>query len=127
MRLPWIARPRQPLSVEDLVARGRYAEAAALFRAELDSRSPTLADRVRLADLLVEADRGAEALPILLGVSDEQARYGFREKALEALRRADAISPGDPATRERFAMLARMPALRPAGKKRRPAGTGARG
>ena len=70
------------------------------------SRPPTLADRIRLADLLVHADRGGEALPILLGVADEQTRYGFREKALEALRRADAIAPGDPATRERFVALA---------------------
>jgi hypothetical protein len=124
MRLDWMTRPMRPLSVDELVARGRHAEAAARFRAELDGRSPTLADRVRLADLLVHADRGGEALPILLGVADEQARYGFRDKALEALRRADAIAPGDPATRERFLALAQATeAPKIAGKKRKLAGT----
>lgn len=127
MRLDWMRRPIRPLSIDELVARGRYTEAASRFRAELDGRSPTLADRIRLADLLVHADRGGEALPILLGVADEQTRYGFREKALEALRRADAIAPGDPATRERIMALARMPTPKPAGRKRRVAGTGARG
>jgi hypothetical protein len=120
MRLDWMTRSMRPPSVDELVARGRHAEAAARFRVELESRPPTLDDRIRLADLLVHADRGGEALPILLGVADEQARYGFREKALEALRRADAIDPGDPATRERFAALAQATeAPKIAGKKRK--------
>lgn len=123
MRLGWMARPMRPLSIDELVARGRFAEAAARFRAELDSRSPTLADRVRLADLLVQAGRAGEALPILIGVADEQARYGFRDQALEALRRANTIAPGDPTTRERFLALVRSKvAPKIAGKKRKHAG-----
>jgi hypothetical protein len=110
MRLDWLTRPAAALTIAELVERGRYAEAADRFRAELATRTPTVADRLRLADLLVHADRGDEAVPILVGVADEQARFGFKERALEALRRADAIAPGDPALRERFEAVARSTA-----------------
>jgi len=96
-----------PPSVDELVARGRFRQAVDAFRAQIQSRTPTLAERLRLADLLVLADRGDEALPILLGAADELARYGFAERALEALRRADAIAPGHPDVRDRFATLAK--------------------
>jgi hypothetical protein len=122
MRLDWMTRPLRPLSADELEARGRYADAAAQLRAELDRRSPTLADRLRLADLLARGGRGKEALPILLGAADEQARYGFRDDALATLRCADAIAPGDPAIRERVQTVSQMTEPRPAGKKRRPAG-----
>jgi CRP-like cAMP-binding protein len=110
------------LTVDDLVAKGRHSEASVALRAELRTRTPTLADRLRLADLLVLAERGPEALPILLWVADEQARFGFVEKALEALRRADAIEPGRTEVRDRFVALSRatrasrtqpVPALKP--------------
>jgi hypothetical protein len=93
--------------VDDLVAAGRYAQAAAVLKAEIRGRAPTIDERLRLADLLVLAERGAEAVPILLGLADEMARYGFTDRALEALRRADAILPGRPEVRSRFETLAR--------------------
>jgi CRP-like cAMP-binding protein len=106
MVLDWLPRSRPP-SVDDLVAKGRYRQAVAVLRTQFEGRSPTLAERLRLADLLVLADRGDQAFPILLGVADELARYGFGDRALEALRRADAIAPGHPEVRGRFAALAR--------------------
>jgi CRP-like cAMP-binding protein len=95
-----------PSSVDALVSSGRYREAVDDFRAQL-RETPTVTERLRLADLLVLADRGDEALPILLGAADERARHGFSDRALEALRRADAIAPGHPEVRERFSTLAR--------------------
>ena len=78
-----------------------------LLRAELQGRTPTLAERLRLADLLVLADRGSEA-------AADPARRGGRagplrllRRALEALRRADAIAPGHADVRQRFEALAR--------------------
>jgi len=128
MGLDWMRRTIRPLTVEELVARGKYAEAAARLRAQLQNGSPTVADRTRLAELLVLAGRAAEALPILIGVSDELALYGFRDEALDALRRANTIAPGDVPTRERFlALLQSKAAPKIAGKKRKLAGTGARG
>ncbi|HSD27783.1 MAG TPA: hypothetical protein VLL75_10810, partial [Vicinamibacteria bacterium] len=98
MVLEWLPRSRPP-TVDELVAKGRYKQAAAVLRAQFQGRSPTLAERLRLADLLVLSDHGEQALPILLGVADELARYGFNDRALEALRRADGIAPGHPEVR----------------------------
>jgi tetratricopeptide (TPR) repeat protein len=102
MALSWISRSRKVGDVDSLVARGRYAKAVKALRAEFEGRQPTLAERLRYADLLVLASRSDEALPILLGVADEQARYGFRDKAVEALRRAEEIDPGHPKVRHRL-------------------------
>jgi CRP-like cAMP-binding protein len=123
MVFDFLSRPRRPPSVDELVARGRYAQAVAVLRTEIGGRTPTLAERLRLADLLVLADRGEQALPILLGVADELARYGFHDRALEALRRADAVLPGRSEVRARFESLARSARARiaAAGSAGRPA------
>ena len=107
MVLDWLSRSNRPPTVDELVAKGRYAQAVAVLRTEIQDHTPTLTERLRLADLLVLADRGEQALPILLGVADELARYGFNDRALEALRRADAVAPGHSEVRHRFEALAR--------------------
>jgi Cyclic nucleotide-binding domain len=106
MSADWL-KERRPPSVDEFVAIGKYAQAAAVLRAELAGRAATLSERLRLADLLVLADHGKDAVPILLAVADDMARYGMSERALEALRRADAIEPGDAAVKQRFEALAR--------------------
>ena len=107
---------RRPLSTDELVARGEYVEAAARLRSDLGDRTPTAGEMLRLADLLVLADRDEEALPILLDIADTYARHGFRDKALVALRRADAVDPGRAEVSRRFEALAFRPRPR-----RRPA------
>jgi len=107
---------RRPPSTDELVARGEYVEAAARLRSDLGDRTPTAGEMLRLADLLVLADRDEEALPILLDIADTYARHGFRDKALVALRRADAVDPGRPEVSRRFEALAFRPRPR-----RRPA------
>ncbi len=105
MVLSWLARSRRSASVDDLVAGRRYGKAVEALREEFGGRQPTAAERLRLADLLVLANRGSEALPILLGVADEQTRFGFTDKALEALRRAREVEPGRPDVGHRIAAL----------------------
>jgi CRP-like cAMP-binding protein len=105
MAQDWL-KDRRPPSVDELVAAGQYARAAAVLRAETQARPATVSERLRLADLLVLADRRRDAVPILLAVADELARYGMDERALEALRRADAIEPGHAAVRQRFESMA---------------------
>jgi len=113
MSSDWL-KERWPPSVDELVAAGKCAQAAAVLRAELQSRPATHSERLRLADLLVLADRGNDAVPILLAAADDMARYGMNERALEALRRADAIEPGHAAVRERFEAIARAARARTA-------------
>ena len=105
MNHDWPSASRQLPEVDTLVADRRYAHAAAVLQATLAGRTPTTAERLRLADLLVLADRGAQALPVLLDVADDLARQGALERALVALRRADAIEPGHPKVKERFVAL----------------------
>jgi len=106
MARDWL-KQRRPPTIDELVAAGKYAQAAAVLRAELQTRAATLSERLRLADLLVLADRGKNAVTILLEVADDLARYGMGERALEALRRADAIEPGHADVRKRFESMAR--------------------
>jgi CRP-like cAMP-binding protein len=113
MAQDWL-KQRRPPSVDALVAAGKYAQAAAVLRAELQTRAATLSERLRLADLLVLADRGKDAVPILLAAADDMARYGMGERALEALRRADAIEPGHAAVKKRFESIARAARARTA-------------
>jgi CRP-like cAMP-binding protein len=102
----WL-KQHHPPTVDELVAAGKYAQAAAVLRAELAGRPATLSERLKLADLLVLAERGKDAVAILLAVADDLARYGMSERALEALRRADAIEPGHAKVKERFEAMAR--------------------
>jgi len=106
MARDWLKASRPP-SVDELVADGKYAQAAAVLRAELQARPATLSERLRLADLLVLANHAKDAVPILLAAADDMARYGMEDRALEALRRADAIEPGHAAVRKRFESMAR--------------------
>lgn len=59
--------------IDELVARGSYAKAAAALRKEFDAgrRDPAL--RQQLGDVLLLAGKTDEAVPILLGVADELA------------------------------------------------------
>ncbi len=106
MAQDWL-KGQKPPSASELVAAGTYAQAAAVLRADMQARPATLSERLRLADLLVLADRGRDAVPILLAVADDMARYGMEERSLEALRRADAIEPGHAAVKKRFEQVAR--------------------
>jgi hypothetical protein len=81
-------------SVEDLIAKKKYKRAIEVLRGEFQkgSRDPRL--RQQLADVLVLAGRGKEAVPVLAGLADEHARAGFAAKAIAVLKRIDKIDPG---------------------------------
>jgi hypothetical protein len=81
-------------SVEELISRKKYKKAIDVLRAEFQkgSREPRL--RQQLADVLVLAGRGREAIPILAGLGDELARAGYAAKAIAVLKRIDKIEPG---------------------------------
>jgi CRP-like cAMP-binding protein len=110
MALAWMKRSTRHASVDDLVARGKYAKALGLMRQEFAQRFPSATDRLRFADVLVLAGRGTEAVPVLLGVADEQERYGFPDKAIEALRRAAEIDPDQPEVIDRIVEIRSAPA-----------------
>ena len=83
MDLDWLNVPLDT-SVSELIARGRRARAIEALRERLTGRfAPSPEIRLQLVDLLVEAGRADEAVPILLGLSDEFAKDGFVGRQLE--------------------------------------------
>jgi CRP-like cAMP-binding protein len=96
-------------SVADLVARRRYLKAIAALRARFAGRHPSPAARLRLADILLLAGKGREAVPVLLGLADEFAADGFTTKTVAILKRVEKIEPGRRDVIERIASLTRVP------------------
>ena len=95
-------------SIEELIARKKYKKAIDLLRTEFQkgSREPRL--RHQLADVLVLAGRGREAVPILAGLADELARTGFAAKAIAVLKRIDKVDPGRADVARKLATLIEM-------------------
>jgi CRP-like cAMP-binding protein len=93
MPLDWLNAPLEK-SLGDLVARRKYGRAIEVLRGQILAGAPGTQARLQLADLLVQAGRGQEAVPILLGLADEFARDGFAAKAVAVLKRIDKIDPG---------------------------------
>jgi len=96
-------------SINDLIVRKKYARAIELLRLHLQRRGRSPVVRLQLADALVMAGRGGEAVPIFLGLADEFAADGFMAKAVAALKRVEKIEPGRPDVEARLKGLTRRP------------------
>ncbi|MGE0455169.1 MAG: cyclic nucleotide-binding domain-containing protein [Vicinamibacteria bacterium] len=94
MVLSFFSGGRQAQSVEDLIARKKYAQAVEMLRAQFQAGSRESRLRLQLADVLVLAGKGKEAVPILLGLADEFAVDGFAAKAISVLKKVQKLEPG---------------------------------
>jgi hypothetical protein len=101
----WLSGSKGSTSVDDLIARKKYAQAVELLRGEFKAgrRDPRV--RLQLADVLVLAGRGREAVPILMGLADEFARDGFAAKAISVLKKVQKIEPRRPDVDRQLAAL----------------------
>ena len=105
MPLDWLNTPLDA-DIGDLIARKKRAKTIELLRSQLQGRMvPPVQMRLQLADLLVQAGREAEALPVLIGLADEFAGDGFVAKAVAILKRVDRIQPGREDVESRLARL----------------------
>ena len=93
MDLARLSGLRSVVDLGSLIARKRHGQAAEALRAQLERQAPTVEMRFQYADLLVRADRGREATPILLGLADELLAGGVIERSIEALRMVLSIDP----------------------------------
>ena len=94
MPLDWLNAPIED-NVAALLARKRRAKTIELLRSQLQGRvAPNAQVRMQLCDLLIQAGRGSEAVPVLLGLADEFASDGFVAKAVALLKRVERIDPG---------------------------------
>ena len=105
MPIDW-RREVRPETVADLVARKNYTRAIELVQSRLDT-DPSEAVRLQLANLLVQAGRGSEAVPLFMALADELAAIGFLARAVAALKRVEKIEPGRNDVEARLQALAR--------------------
>jgi CRP-like cAMP-binding protein len=105
MPLDWLNTPLDA-DIGELIAKKKRAKAIETLRRQLQGRlAPPVAVRLQLADLLMQAGRVEEAVPVLLGLSDEFAGDGFVAKAVAILKRVDRVQPGRPDIAERLEKL----------------------
>lgn len=92
-------------SVGALIARRKYARAIEVLREELSlgARDPRI--RLQLADVLVAASRGSEAVPILIDLADDYANSGAGAKAIAILKKIQRLAPHRPDIGRRLAKL----------------------
>ena len=92
-------------TIEELIARKKYGRAVEVLRDQFKqgSRDPRM--RLQLADVLILAGKGTEAIPILTGLADEYAREGFAAKSIAVLKKIDNIEPGRADVEQKLAHL----------------------
>jgi CRP-like cAMP-binding protein len=105
MPLDWLNTPLDA-DIGELIAQRKRGKAIETLRRQLHGRmAPPVGVRLQLADLLMQAGRIEEAVPVLLGLADEFAADGFVAKAVAILKRVDRAQPGRADTAERLERL----------------------
>jgi hypothetical protein len=88
-----------------LISRKNYSRAIEVLRTQTEAnrRDPRL--RMQLADVLVLAGKGREAVGILTPLADEFAQEGFAAKAIAVLKKIQKVDPGHRGVDARLAAL----------------------
>ncbi len=103
--MDWLNTPVD-VPISELIARKKRARMIEILRGQLEGRlAPGVQVRLQLADLLVQAGRGEEAVPVLIGLADEFASDGFVAKAIAILKRVEKVHQGRDDVASRLAML----------------------
>lgn len=125
MPMDWLNTPVD-VPISELIARKKRAKMIEMLRAQLEGRlAPGVQVRLQLADLLVQAGRGEEAVPVLIGLADEFASDGFVAKAIAILKRVEKVHQGRHDVASRLTALVQQQqsaarAVRAEGASRRP-------
>jgi hypothetical protein len=88
-----------------LIAKKNYSKAIEVLRAQLHGQHADPRLRLQLADVLVLAGKGREAVVHLTALADEFAREGFAAKAISLLKKIQKIDPGQRDVDVRIAAL----------------------
>jgi len=122
MVLEWLAKGKAAGRPE-LVARKQFGKAVELAQAQHDAQPRDGRRRLQLADTLIAAGRGREAVPLLREMADDLAAEGFAAKAIALLKRIQKIDPGRMDIERRLASLIADRARRDTAAPRPPAPT----
>jgi len=121
MPLDWLNTPLDA-DISVLIARKRRSKAIDELKSQLQGRlAPSIQIRLQLADLLVQAGRAVEAIPILIGLADEFSADGFVAKGFAILKRVERIEPGRADVESRLALLVQQQQRIAATEVKRPA------
>jgi Cyclic nucleotide-binding domain len=108
MRFDWF-RGKGGDSIGELIAQRKYGKALEALRAQFESGSRSLDLRMQFADVLGLAGKAQEAVPILLGIAEELAAEGYRERAVDTLRKVENLDPGRLDVASKLATYTRQP------------------
>src|SRR5688572_22801686 len=105
MPLDWFNTPLDA-DIGELIAQRKRGKAIEALRAQVQGRlAPSVNVRLQLADLLIQAGRGAEAIPVLIALADAFSADGFVAKAVAILKRVEKLEPNRPDVRDRLTLL----------------------
>src|SRR5256885_2499487 len=79
--------------VSALIGKKNYTKAIEVIREQLQKQRNDPRLRLQLADVLVSAGKGREAVTILLPLADEFAKEGFAAKAISVLKKIQKLEP----------------------------------
>lgn len=91
--------------VADLIAKKQYAKAIDIIKEQLKTQRNDPRIRLQLGDVLVMANRPAEAVAVLIPLADDYARDGFAAKAVAVYKRIQKIDPSRRDVESRLASL----------------------
>jgi hypothetical protein len=80
--------------VANLIAKKNYSRAIEVIREQLQTQKQDPRLRLQLADVLVSAGKGQQAVSILEALADEFAREGFAAKSVSVLKKIQKLDPG---------------------------------
>ena len=79
--------------VAALIAKKNYGRAIEVIREQLKTQKQDPRLRLQLADVLISAGKGQQAIAILEPLADEYAREGFAAKSISVLKKIQKIDP----------------------------------
>ena len=81
-------------SLQQLIASKQWDRAIVQLRQEIRNAPKDSRTRIQLADVLVDAGRGLEAVPILLKLAQDFGLEGSAGRAIAVLKKIERIQPG---------------------------------
>ena len=101
-------------SLQQLIAAKKWDKAVVQLQAEIKSAPTDSRTRMQLADVLIEAGRGKDAVPILLKLAQEFGSEGSAPRAIAVLKKIERIQPGRSDVQKALAALIKKSAPKPA-------------
>lgn len=100
-------------SLQQLITAKKWDKAVVQLQAEIKNAPRDSRTRMQLADVLIEAGRGKDAVPILLKLAQEFGAEGSAPRAIAVLKKIERIQPGRSDVQKALAALIKKSAPKP--------------